>query len=989
MSYRKFISLFVLIVLTTSGLVGLSMDKVDATPPGAQERIIIVGDSQFAQWASWEGWPGNGTESDPYVIEGYAIDAGGDGSCISISDTTVHFVIKDGIMTNASALGADPGCGVLLNNVTNGDIVNVTCHSCDLGGIFVNRSSSIWVMESQCSGNKEYGVLMIGSSDCLVSGSDCSFTGIGVYLFESENCTIEGNTCSHNQDNGIYLESSSRNTVVGNDASDNEVNIDMLFADENLIGNNTMDDGIGGISLKNSISNHLIGNEMTGCSIALMGNSPGLEVESYTSQTIEDCTVNGLPVLYIVNQDYGNATLPSGAGQVILGNVTNMKISSQEITGVTIGMIIAYSSFVHLNDCAITDSPIGVQIISSSGCTVDNCDFLGLKYGLEIYYSQGCKVTNSNCSGNQVAGIYIEGGQDFEIRNNICLENQYGIYLYHGARDGIIAQNECSGNDEFGIYIYGSPDNLVEGNECLGNKMMGISLFPYSNACTVIGNRILGNVGYSFYALQCDDLVFRNNTAAESEYGIYLYSSSGAEMANNTIWDCAEGIHLFRSAGDLIKGNNMTGCSMFLDGDGPEHFITHNFTDNWANGLPIAYIANQEMHQQTFTSEVGQLILANVTGLRVESLTIRNGTAGIVMGYCDDTWVIDGRLNRNVYGAVMEGCKASGIFLSDLSHNGIGLMMDGVNDSGVIASLFIQNDGYAIKVDDSCRNEFWANAFLGNNGATAIFDSDHIQSFDKSINNNWTRLGWGNHWSDWSYPDMNGDGIVDVPYPINNQTGLKDEAPLSGMVGPPAFPRIKAIDDSFVQLEWEPANYSLWAPLDHYAIYRQNGTAEPVLITTLEPSNFTYYDTSVESLHEYTYYILSVSEMDSSAMDWPLEVFVPSEDTCLLSGVVKDSLGTPMQGARVAVETGVYQNTDEQGRFTLEVEKGHRILSVIKQGYETEIMEIEVEGSRMDLDTIWLQEAHPDDGFPLLALLGSTAGLMVLALLLTWARGRE
>lgn len=986
MSYRKFISLFVLIVLTTSGLVGLSMDKVDATPPGAQERIIIVGDSQFAQWASWEGWPGNGTESDPYVIEGYTIDAGGEGSCMYISDTTVHFVIKDSVMTNASAIGGDPGCGVLLDNVTNGAIVNVTCHGCEISGIFVNRSSSIQIMESQCSGNDQYGVLLIGSSDCLVSGSDCSLTGIGIYLLESESCTIEDNSCSHNQENGIYLERSNRNTVINNDASGNEVNIDMLFADENLIGNNTLDDGIGGISLKNSISNHLIGNEMTGCSIALMGNSPGLEAESYTSQTIEDCTVNGLPVLYIVNQDYGNATLPSGAGQVILGNVTNMVVSSQEITDCTIGMIVAYSSSVHLNDCTITDSPIGAQIISSSGCAVDGSDFQGLKYGLEFYYSQDFQVTNNNCSGNQVAGIYIEGGQGFEIRDNICLENQYGIHLYHWARDGIIAGNECSQNDEFGIQIYGSPDNLVEGNDCLGN---GIALFSHSDNCTVIGNRILDSFGHSLYALDCEGLVIRNNTASGGEHGIYLYSSSGAEIANNTILDCADGIQLFRSTGDLVVGNNLTGCSMFLDGDGPEHYTTHNFTDNWANGLPIAYIANLEMHQQTFTSEVGQLILANVTGLRVESLTIRNGTAGIVMGYCDDTWVIDGRLNRNVYGAVMKGCTASGVFLSDLSHNGIGLMMDGVNDSGVIASIFIQNDGYAIQVDDSCRNEFWANAFLGNNGATAIFDSDHIQTIDKSINDTWTRLGWGNHWSDWTYPDLEGNGIVDVPYPIYNQTGLKDEAPLSGMVGPPAFPRIKAIGDSFVQLEWEPANYSLWVPLDHYAIYRQNGSEEPVLITTLEYSNLAYNDTSVESLHDYTYYILSVSEMDSSAMDWPLEAFVPSEDICQLSGMVKDSIGAPLQGARVAAETGVYTHTDEQGRFTLDIEKGSRILSVIKQGYETEIMEIEVEGSRMDLDTIWLQEAHPDDGFPLLALLGSIAGLMVLALLLTWARGKE
>ncbi|TET13478.1 MAG: right-handed parallel beta-helix repeat-containing protein, partial [Candidatus Thorarchaeota archaeon] len=63
-------------------------------------RISITSDGDFALQATSEGWAGNGTESDPYIIEGYIISS--DQSCIRITGTYVHFVIRDCILETIS-----------------------------------------------------------------------------------------------------------------------------------------------------------------------------------------------------------------------------------------------------------------------------------------------------------------------------------------------------------------------------------------------------------------------------------------------------------------------------------------------------------------------------------------------------------------------------------------------------------------------------------------------------------------------------------------------------------------------------------------------------------------------------------------------------------------------------------------------------------------------------------------------------------------------
>jgi len=119
----------------------------------AHNPIHINGNEDFASQAATNGWPGNGTQENPYIIEGYEINANGGTYCIWIENTNVWFVIRNCILWNATSPMSEPdGAGIYLKNVQNGTIDNNTCTN-NYYGIYMYSSSNNEVANNNCSGN--------------------------------------------------------------------------------------------------------------------------------------------------------------------------------------------------------------------------------------------------------------------------------------------------------------------------------------------------------------------------------------------------------------------------------------------------------------------------------------------------------------------------------------------------------------------------------------------------------------------------------------------------------------------------------------------------------------------------------------------------------------------------------------------------------------------------------------------------------------------
>lgn len=125
---------------------------------------------------------GSGTKNDPYLIEGWYINASCSSHAISIGSTTAYFVVQGCSLQNASGASGNPYAGVLLHTVVNGMIKYNNISHCDFG---IRLDSS-------------HHTTVYGNN--ITYGTGCA---VGVWLFGLNN-TVCRNSIQHN-DCGIHL----------------------------------------------------------------------------------------------------------------------------------------------------------------------------------------------------------------------------------------------------------------------------------------------------------------------------------------------------------------------------------------------------------------------------------------------------------------------------------------------------------------------------------------------------------------------------------------------------------------------------------------------------------------------------------------------------------------------------------------------------------------------------------------------------------------
>jgi len=88
-------------------------------------------------------------------------------------------------------------------------------------------------------------------------------------------------------------------------------------------------------------------------------------------------------------------------------------------------------------------------------------------------------------------------------------------------------------------------------------------------------------------------------------------------------------------------------------------------------------------------------------------------------------------------------------------------------------NTIISNRNYGVAADAGTQdNAIFLNRLYYNNGGTN-------QAEDNGTRNDWSSSDEGNYWSEWTTPDSNMDGIVDIPYDINGTAYVKDFFPLT------------------------------------------------------------------------------------------------------------------------------------------------------------------------------------------------------------------
>ncbi len=335
-------------------------------------QIIIQNDADFSFLAGMYGWQGNGSASNPYIIENIEIVGRSNYSdftgLITINNTRSFFIIRNCILRDFQAYYAS---GIYLENVSNGEIYN--CEIYNINGMYgagirIMNSTFIDVYDVYAHDNYEAGVDIQSYSQFIdVYNSTFTQNGIGVQVggFSHAVSVFSNDIYSNN------LTTSAVNFGIG------AYSVTQIWIENNKI----WDHRGAGIFFDNVNVSTIISNDLHSNSLDLIQGA--IHVQYSQDTTIQDN--------YIHQNWYYGVSLSSAADVVLIGNT----IHSSGNSGIFIGTGVNYATNPPSQWINIT----GNVISASSG------------YGLEVFDAMNVFVYNNSFIQNGVSHdsqFYVE-----------------------------------------------------------------------------------------------------------------------------------------------------------------------------------------------------------------------------------------------------------------------------------------------------------------------------------------------------------------------------------------------------------------------------------------------------------------------------------------------------------------------------------------------------------------------------------------------------
>ncbi len=277
---------------------------------------ILITNNSFGMF------PGDGSESNPYVIGGLEIDGAGlytslTAPCIEIRDCDAHFLIRD----NHLRWDGTSGLAVELERCSNGTVENNTIDQIYLGTMF-------W-----------------DSSNCTFSGNSVTTNGgqeeMGLFLLNSDHCSVWGNEF---HSNGVMMYGDVLDNVISNDISSNNTvsGLPIVFIKDQI-----------GVHLDNITAGQLLVahcEDLTISNMSISDVNVGLALYFVTNATVENVSISGtswdaMPIYNSTDVVVRRCHLYSnGYNGVTLYHVEGAVISQNQIEGNWPGGIAAMSN---------------------------------------------------------------------------------------------------------------------------------------------------------------------------------------------------------------------------------------------------------------------------------------------------------------------------------------------------------------------------------------------------------------------------------------------------------------------------------------------------------------------------------------------------------------------------------------------------------------------------------------------------------------------
>lgn len=530
---------------------------------------------------------------------------------------------------------------------------------------------------------------------------------------------------------------------------------------------------------------------------------------------IRNCDVTSYTYkgIYLLDADNGliedTVVTSSAYGMYIVSSCSNIAISGCTVSSCSNSGLYTSCDGISIEATEFSDNAnYGIWALCDSatisGCVISGNDYHGIYFSACDYLT----VSDSEITGSSDSGIYASGCTDPTIEGNDIHANvDNGLYLV--SCTGItVTENSIysNGASYSGIFASGCANGEVSRNSITGNGY-GISVAS-STGLSLFHNNINGNSDNAYDSNDNDNAWddgtnggnfwstdYAGSDSNKDGIGDSAYAVDGDTSDSYPLmyqWGSFENLDqavIYPTLGAAVAGASETAGDTIAINDGtyaipiyPEFAIDRPLTlrssDSDASGVTISgviWIESSDVNIEHLTFDEGRISLRyDRSGCNIADNIFfgDGGDTAIEICYSCNNYFQNNYIENYGWGiATSNGHGSAPSTGNTISGNTITgcdraiHLSSGSTDNVIFENDIVGNDigiaiiaAYNAHCDD---NVFYHNDFVGNTAHAYISGTYVVNIWDNGA-------GEGNHWSGWTTPDTNSDGIVDDPYAVGD-----------------------------------------------------------------------------------------------------------------------------------------------------------------------------------------------------------------------------
>ncbi len=423
-------------------------------------RVVINKESDFKE----QGWPGNGSEANPYLIEGltfYNLTApciviGNVSAFVEIRRCSFEYTHRPEEVNSYSRLD-----DIWANNLK--DLKITECSFASSGNIqhFNTRNLGVLLVESCSVSGGYFGDIMHGGTIQIVDNTIAAKAVL--WAFETTHCLVYNNriTVSGTDTWFVYNADTTNiswNYIVGN--VEPLLSSRDIILERNLVtGRFTVPLEIGGGRLLSVKGNVFGSGRFSATNIGSIGGA-------LQNAVISDNNVHGAPIVFLENQNQTSVNLEQVA-QLIAYKCEGLKVSGFA-TKVVDAVILQDCRDSSLNQISTTECDTGVWIDNSKNISISSFSINYGSRGVEIYESE-----NVSLMSGKVLACYV-GADIWDTKGTLITACRFA-------------------NDSYGIEMLGTSYSTIYSNtfDCSYRNVNILAVDPNTDRwdCNGTGNR--------------------------------------------------------------------------------------------------------------------------------------------------------------------------------------------------------------------------------------------------------------------------------------------------------------------------------------------------------------------------------------------------------------------------------------------------------------------------------------------------------------------